>query len=311
VPEPWSLLVLVVAVAVGLVTVTLLSVIARSWPTAFFRALLLQLLLFNLLILGGLVVQYLAGSDGGAGGSGHPGLTLGLLAALVPPKLAWLAAFGAMTLVLPGQELPERFRGVAVISLAGLLGLCALVLALGAAMDAFARTLVAVITAVEVVVLVGAILACVWLLARGRALPSGPRRRSIALLAGGYLTIFGVMMASLVAGWVRPAAPVPSQVTGGVVLMACNLLPLVWILRFQPKGPLAAADSLDRYGISPREREIIALVADGCTNQEVADRLFISLATVKDHNYNIFRKMGVRNRVELVNLVRGGRTAER
>ncbi len=42
----------------------------------------------------------------------------------------------------------------------------------------------------------------------------------------------------------------------------------------------------------------------GRTNQEIADRLCISVATVKDHIYNIFRKTGVRNRIELVNLMR-------
>ncbi|MCK4679003.1 MAG: LuxR family transcriptional regulator, partial [Bacteroidales bacterium] len=36
---------------------------------------------------------------------------------------------------------------------------------------------------------------------------------------------------------------------------------------------------------------------------EIADALFISLQTVKDHNYNIYLKTGVRNRVELVNMI--------
>ncbi len=47
-----------------------------------------------------------------------------------------------------------------------------------------------------------------------------------------------------------------------------------------------------------------ALIGAGLTNQEVADRLFISLATVKDHNHNVFRKTGVRSRVELAILFR-------
>jgi hypothetical protein len=46
------------------------------------------------------------------------------------------------------------------------------------------------------------------------------------------------------------------------------------------------------------------LIQSGKTNQEIADQLFISLATVKDHNHNIFRKCGVRNRLELSNLFR-------
>ncbi|MCK5840064.1 MAG: response regulator transcription factor, partial [Bacteroidales bacterium] len=58
-----------------------------------------------------------------------------------------------------------------------------------------------------------------------------------------------------------------------------------------------------KYGISKREEEIINLISKGKTNQEIANALFISLQTVKDHNYNIYLKTGVRNRVELVNMI--------
>ena len=57
------------------------------------------------------------------------------------------------------------------------------------------------------------------------------------------------------------------------------------------------------YGISEREGEIIASVIDGNTTREVADLLFISAKTVENHVYNIYQKTGVRNRVELVNLI--------
>jgi DNA-binding NarL/FixJ family response regulator len=59
-------------------------------------------------------------------------------------------------------------------------------------------------------------------------------------------------------------------------------------------------------GITPREAEIVALIAEGLRNREIAERLFISLQTVKDHNHSIFRKAGVRSRMELVNRLRGG-----
>ncbi len=54
-----------------------------------------------------------------------------------------------------------------------------------------------------------------------------------------------------------------------------------------------------KYGISKREKQIITEICQGKTNQEIADELFISLQTVKDHTYNIFRKTNVRNRVQL------------
>jgi DNA-binding CsgD family transcriptional regulator len=53
-------------------------------------------------------------------------------------------------------------------------------------------------------------------------------------------------------------------------------------------------------GISSREKDIIRLMFDGLGNREIAERLFISLNTVKTHNRNIFRKMNVNSRFELV-----------
>jgi DNA-binding CsgD family transcriptional regulator len=57
---------------------------------------------------------------------------------------------------------------------------------------------------------------------------------------------------------------------------------------------------LGHAGISSREKEIILLVAKGLGNREISDRLFISLNTVKTHNRNIFQKLGVKSRFELL-----------
>jgi DNA-binding NarL/FixJ family response regulator len=51
--------------------------------------------------------------------------------------------------------------------------------------------------------------------------------------------------------------------------------------------------------LSRREREIVALVAQGFRNREIADKLFISEQTVKNHMHNIFEKIGVQDRLEL------------
>jgi DNA-binding CsgD family transcriptional regulator len=50
--------------------------------------------------------------------------------------------------------------------------------------------------------------------------------------------------------------------------------------------------------LSDREREVLALLASGCTNQRIADSLSISLNTVERHTANVYRKLGVRGRVE-------------
>ena len=58
-------------------------------------------------------------------------------------------------------------------------------------------------------------------------------------------------------------------------------------------------------GLSAREMEIIGLVADGLTNQEIAEKLTISKRTVDNHVSNMFTKTGSKNRVALLELGNG------
>jgi DNA-binding CsgD family transcriptional regulator len=51
--------------------------------------------------------------------------------------------------------------------------------------------------------------------------------------------------------------------------------------------------------LSPRERDVVALVAEGKTNREIALELRIKVPTVKDHMESAMRKYGVDNRVSL------------
>lgn len=53
-------------------------------------------------------------------------------------------------------------------------------------------------------------------------------------------------------------------------------------------------------GLTPREREILRLVADGASNQQAAQRLFISEATVKTHLLHTYEKLGVNDRAAAV-----------
>jgi len=58
----------------------------------------------------------------------------------------------------------------------------------------------------------------------------------------------------------------------------------------------------NKYNISEREKEIIQLIIDGKGNNKIKEELFISYHTVKNHLSNIYRKLNVKNRHELVHL---------
>jgi DNA-binding CsgD family transcriptional regulator len=66
--------------------------------------------------------------------------------------------------------------------------------------------------------------------------------------------------------------------------------------------PLDQRTNMQRLGLSRREAEIVHLLATGASNGDIADRLFISSGTVKKHLDNIYRKLGVANRLQAVSV---------
>jgi LuxR family maltose regulon positive regulatory protein len=52
--------------------------------------------------------------------------------------------------------------------------------------------------------------------------------------------------------------------------------------------------------LSQRELEVLQLIAQGLSNREISERLFLAVITVKGHNRNIFRKLQVRRRTEAI-----------
>ena len=81
----------------------------------------------------------------------------------------------------------------------------------------------------------------------------------------------------------------------------------------QPASPTAQAaptpaqpnqKEITRLGLSARELEVLQLMAEGLSNQEIAGRLFLSLNTIKTHSSNIFEKLDVRRRTQAVETAR-------
>jgi ATP/maltotriose-dependent transcriptional regulator MalT len=59
---------------------------------------------------------------------------------------------------------------------------------------------------------------------------------------------------------------------------------------------------LESLGITPRELEILELIAQGLSNKEIAERVFVSENTVKTHSSRVFDKLGARRRTQAVQL---------
>lgn len=90
-----------------------------------------------------------------------------------------------------------------------------------------------------------------------------------------------------------------------VYLVALNGGSFLFAGRFLNSEPLVEGGRLTEackaeYGLTAREAELVERLLDGSTNQDLAEALYISRKTVENHLYNIFQKMGVRNRLQLV-----------
>ncbi|MDB5005210.1 MAG: helix-turn-helix transcriptional regulator [Mucilaginibacter sp.] len=65
-------------------------------------------------------------------------------------------------------------------------------------------------------------------------------------------------------------------------------------------GFILNQDAVDQLRISKRELEVLQLMADGLSNQEIAGRLFVSLNTIKTHSANLFEKLEAERRTQAI-----------
>jgi len=105
----------------------------------------------------------------------------------------------------------------------------------------------------------------------------------------------------------------PSEIYGGLIAVIFTALGIYFGLRWtrakqvvvvrevRVGGPFVLnAEKLREVGLTAREHEILALIAQGLSNREIGEKLFVSENTVKTHSSRLFEKMQVNRRVQAV-----------
>jgi DNA-binding CsgD family transcriptional regulator len=98
-----------------------------------------------------------------------------------------------------------------------------------------------------------------------------------------------------------------------LALHASNLAPLLYLranadrafppVKAEQATKIGMEHVFERYGVTKRERQIVEKICLGKTNKQIADELFISLQTVKDHTHRIYSKVGINGRMQLVQMM--------
>ena len=149
-----------------------------------------------------------------------------------------------------------------------------------------------------------------------RARYTPPRLKRVLL----YGLVGGVLIALL--KWIEFEHLVhayPGELYGGLVAVIYTAvgirLGLRWTqqketvvikeVRIRESGPYSLdRDKLKELAITPREHEILGLIAQGLSNREIGAKLFVSENTVKTHSSRLFDKLGVSRRVQAVSRAR-------
>ena len=126
--------------------------------------------------------------------------------------------------------------------------------------------------------------------------------------------VFGISYLSLYIVFVLTRL-LPTEVRfppSALALLAINLVPFLWLAKFFPNAYLATPPSVEdheafdrfcrNYGLTSREAGVLKLILQGRSNADIGNELFISIHTVKNHITNIYCKLGVRSRWQLISL---------
>ncbi len=161
-----------------------------------------------------------------------------------------------------------------------------------------------VIGLVVILVMISSLL--VMLFVRGKEISSryfrANRRFSLLFLAGYCLFFLGLFIPESY-----------DLLYASLVFLFLNLCPVIWYETCFKRGGLHSPAMtshrerlnaiVERFEVSKRERDILELILEGKSNKEIEANLFISINTVKNHIYSLYRKLGVKSRGQLMHLI--------
>lgn len=305
-----NLLATVVCLVLGIASAGVVYAHSRRFPDPALRWLLAYLVAFNVAELDLFAFKYLStnlpGDTLARIADAMKGINFPLRAVLLLG--AYLCLFQTLAW-LRGTGLPGPYLAGLVTYTALLLGYFSLAIHLPALMPEAALLTYWNLFTWPMLLLQAVLLARLWMDLRGE--PDPARRRVEVWFVVMWLGQLGlavaqqiVVVAGTFLGWVL--------VTRSLALYT-NLAPVAWLLLVHVPwaGSLARVISgrvdvtrlATARGLSERELQVLTMMLDGLAYKEIASRLDVSIHTVKTHVYNLFRKMNVRSRHQLVHRV--------
>ena len=155
------------------------------------------------------------------------------------------------------------------------------------------------------------IVACIYLIYQTKLIYEPDNQKAIKLLCLIFLIPMILAFLKWLVGGIFEENYLRERLSIPFLVFIMNGLVSVWFIVYGDKiGEFKvikkkinlARDLIEKYKISKREMEVIQLICEGHTNQQIADELFISIETVKDHNSRIYLKTEVKNRTQLAKL---------
>jgi DNA-binding CsgD family transcriptional regulator len=171
--------------------------------------------------------------------------------------------------------------------------------------DALMNNLIALDIASSAFILISALIVSVF----SNIMKNHKKRPLIVGFLALYGFTYGIMLTTAV--FKKSIYPV-FYFSSGICFLILNLLPLISMKKLMERVEIQESRNISgreydhiysKYGITNREKEIIQLIFSGKGNKEIGEILYISVKTVKYHVYNIYRKLKIKNRIELINLI--------